>query len=208
MLFNLALESLVQMICQDTRIPGFAPPPSSLAISPPSPLHNSLKVLAYADDLPVFLNQPQEYYSLMKHFDTYNRASNSKLNVAKPQVISLAGDHLPFSWTSLFSSVGITEAFDRFSTDIIAYLGFLIVHMQTQQLQIEHKFLTTFDRVIQPHSNRSLSFRGRATVVNTLALSKLWHSLRLLNPSSSFFDQLQRKIRDFVAARRKIQVLA
>lgn len=45
-------------------------------------------------------------------------------------------------------------------------------------------------------------------MVNTLALSKLWHSLRLLNPSSSFFDQLQRKIRDFVAAGRKIQVLA
>ncbi|KAI9275105.1 hypothetical protein EDC94DRAFT_552813, partial [Helicostylum pulchrum] len=54
------------------------------------------------------------------------------------------------------------------------------------------------DQGFAPHFDRGLSFRGRATITNTLILSKLWYYLRLLDPSDTFFTRLERKIGNFI----------
>lgn len=47
------------------------------------PLTLLLKVLDYADDTLVFLNQPSDFHRLQHHLDTYCKASNAKLNINK-----------------------------------------------------------------------------------------------------------------------------
>ncbi|EIE77754.1 hypothetical protein RO3G_02458 [Rhizopus delemar RA 99-880] len=52
------------------------------------------------------------------------------------------------------------------------------------------------------HSHRSLSFRGRVTILNSLILSKLWHVLRILSVPKRFFLKLQSQISGFVSAKQ------
>ncbi|KAG1253599.1 hypothetical protein G6F68_011260 [Rhizopus microsporus] len=86
-LFNLAIEPLNRAINDSTSIQGFLPPSLSLP-NIRDPLHGPsslqpLKVLAYADDLLIFLRNAtdlDEVQSLIQH---YNQASNAKMNYDK-----------------------------------------------------------------------------------------------------------------------------
>ncbi|KAI9345975.1 hypothetical protein BD770DRAFT_306513, partial [Pilaira anomala] len=92
----------------------------------------------------------------------------------------------------------ITEIYDRTSIIPLSYLGYFIIHSPDQAKYVENKLLTIIDQGFAPHFDRGLSYRGRATVANTLVLSKLWYYLRLLNPSESFFRKLDGKIGNFI----------
>ena len=50
---------------------------------------------------------------------------------------------------------------------------------------------------IQAFATRGLSLRGWATVANTLIFSRLWFTLRILNPSKRFFEKLRSMISTF-----------
>jgi hypothetical protein len=50
-----------------------------------------LKLLSYADDLQVFLNDTKEWKALLYILDLYGKASNAKVNLSKTIVISMSG---------------------------------------------------------------------------------------------------------------------
>lgn len=50
-----------------------------------------MKLLAYADDLLVFLSHPPEWAVLLAHLQVYSHAVNGKINLQKTQVFSLTG---------------------------------------------------------------------------------------------------------------------
>ncbi|OAD66677.1 CCHC-type zinc finger transcription factor [Phycomyces blakesleeanus NRRL 1555(-)] len=50
------------------------------------------------------------------------------------------------------------------------------------------------------HGSRSLSFRGRATIMNSLVLSQLWHALRVVSFPSAFLDRVRSIVRGFFRA--------
>lgn len=70
---------------------------------------------------------------------------------------------------------------------------------------VEAQFLSMIDRILDPHFNRGPSFSGRATIINSLILSKLCYSLRLLNPSDNFFTKLDSKLSTFLSCSKKIE---
>ncbi|KAG2214076.1 hypothetical protein INT45_010955 [Circinella minor] len=79
-LFNLALEPLLQSILRDQHFQGILPmlPPTIAPHLSPRPIH--LKVLGYADDVFVFLHPQSDLERLDLHLSTYQKASNAKLN--------------------------------------------------------------------------------------------------------------------------------
>ncbi|OBZ80695.1 Transposon TX1 uncharacterized protein, partial [Choanephora cucurbitarum] len=122
-LFNLALEPFLRHILQDTTYRGFTfPPLPSVAVVAPAPI----KVLAYADDICVFLSDGHDFARLQVHLQAYGRVSNARANIDKTEAISLNGDALP-EWQALLRSHSIYSWHDRSSDTSLRYLGFPVI---------------------------------------------------------------------------------
>jgi hypothetical protein len=95
LLFNLAMEPLVKAISQSPDIKGFSAPPPSLSsinasISGPSGFQ-PIKVLAYADDLLIYLQDQSDLDEVQRLIQCYNHASNAKMNFDKTVAFSVSG---------------------------------------------------------------------------------------------------------------------
>lgn len=201
-LFNLAFEPLLRLIQQDQQIHGFSlpsSPESSLSLPAPTPV----KLMAYADDIVVFLNSPTELSALQRCLSIYSSASNALVNFHKTEAISLSGSTGIYNsrWRSALSSYNITTWHDCQSPKPVIYLGFPLFTSIAQRDSFLDTILDTITKACQIHQQRSLSVRGRATIVNTLILSKLWHVLRVVSTPVSFLNSIQSIVMKFINTR-------
>ncbi|KAG0870908.1 hypothetical protein G6F15_011532 [Rhizopus arrhizus] len=188
LLFNIAFDPFLRLISsdplyrgfsfgqlQDTRSPDDNPRPPSDDVCPPPPV----KILAYADDVLVFLHSPSDFIRLKNAVDIYGAASNAKLNFNKTQAFSLSGDPLS-SWQQFLISHNMTSWHDRLSTHSLIYLGYPVYSSTAQRTLYVNQLTNKIALSCQIHSQRNLSIRGRVTVLNCLIFSRLWHVLRIL----------------------------
>ena len=182
LLFNLVLEPLIKSIIYSNRIQGFSPPslsPHSTA-SPsygPSSLQ-SLKVLAYADDLLIYLKNVEDLAEVQQLIRCYNQASNAKMNYDKTVAFSVSGRAHPH-WLPALHEHGITKWHDRNDSEPLIYLGYPLATSSSQKKVFQDRLITKIKHACDIHKQRQLSVRGRATVLNVLILSTLWHVLRV-----------------------------
>jgi hypothetical protein len=202
LLFNLALEPLLRMMIQHSGISGI-PWPKQLALEKrhidyrndeiyePEPL----KVLAYADDIVVFLQSPQEWEILLAVYSKYSQASNARMNIQKTALLSLSG-HQHVEWINLARTKEIVW-YDKDNLQPLTYLGY---PLHSTQAQLE-QFLDTVYAKLQRHVNfltsRNLSIKGKAIVANSLLLSRLWHLLRVIQPPQDWLDRC-REVSGFI----------
>ncbi|KAG2192873.1 hypothetical protein INT47_006045 [Mucor saturninus] len=163
------------------------------------------KTLAYPDGVLVVLTLASEYAIFQSHSHIYERASNGKLNTSKTQVLSITGKPLGPNWLNILANHPITDIFGHRSLISLTYLGYFITQSSNQSKYVETLLLEMIDKGFDSHFNRGLSFPGRATLTNTLVLSKLWYSLRLLNTSKIYFIKLDGKIDNFMNYSKKIR---
>ena len=71
------------------------------------------------------------------------------------------------------------------------YLGFPFIQSRIQRVNYVGSLLTKVQTAVQIHSTRSLSVVGKATVLNSLTLSKLWYILRVTPLKVEDFRQLR-----------------
>jgi hypothetical protein len=71
------------------------------------------------------------------------------------------------------------------------YLGYPICASLTQRNTAFTNLYTSIKQSCFMHSQRQLSIRGHATVLNSLILSKLWHILRVFNLTQEQISSLQ-----------------
>ncbi|KAG1540333.1 hypothetical protein G6F49_012159 [Rhizopus delemar] len=180
LLFNIAFDPFLRSIEHAPLFQVFrfrqSANSSELHLVPPPPV----KVLAYADDVAVFLRNPEDFHHLCTLYNVYAQASNAKLNLGKTEAFSLSGHHHP-QWQSFLNSHGISTWHDHASPSAIRYLGFAICSSIAQRNAFVNDMLLKLQNACFLHSLRQLSFRGRITVMNTLIYSKLWYVLRLLS---------------------------
>ncbi|KAK4515490.1 uncharacterized protein ATC70_010440 [Mucor velutinosus] len=199
LLFNIAFDPFLRAVNNNTRIQGFSFPPDPLSGSTPPPV----KILAYADDTLVTLNDPSEFPALEELLQRYMAASNALLNYNKTQALSLSGRNQPH-WTQFLASKGISSWHDNSSSTPLIYLGYGLFSNPQQRSSFVATLISTIRTSCQLHFTRNLTMRGRVTVLNSLILSKLWHVLRLVTFTPTEFGLLQSIISSFVNRNAKI----
>ncbi|EIE80084.1 hypothetical protein G6F46_012466 [Rhizopus delemar] len=163
LLFNLVLEPLVKAISDSPVICGFGPPSLSLPTIR-DPLHGPsaiqpLKVLAYADDLLLFLWDPAELEATQQLIHCYNLASNAKMNFDKTIAFSVSGLPHPH-WPPVLAAHEITKWHDRRTIEPLTYLGYPLARSTTQRQFFQDQMITKIARACDIHKQRNLSFRG------------------------------------------------
>ena len=200
-LFNFALEPLLLAIINDRTIKGYSL--NTKAVNPSCPLQvvapPPIKLLAYADDLLVIVNNNEELQAIQDHISCYGRASNARVNYHKSVAFPLSGNRslvrpdlfhlarrLQFQW------------YDSFSPSYIKYLGYPIWFSSDQRDAFCQETLQTMQASLDRHMTRNISVYGRARMVNSLFLARFWHFLRNTTLPLSFIKKISSMVYQFV----------
>ena len=160
LLYVLVSEVLAVNIRCNPRISGLCLPGSS----PLSPISQ------YADDTSLILTSDDAIMAVFETYSLFEKASGSKLNQSKSKGLWLG------SWS------GRTDppvALDWTSSKI-KVLG-VFVGVGDLEEDNWHPRIDAVDRVLKSWRSRSLSFRGKALVINALALSRVWYVASLIH---------------------------
>ncbi|KAG0849065.1 hypothetical protein G6F17_011095 [Rhizopus arrhizus] len=197
-LFNLALEPLLRAIHTYPLLPGFRfHDPAFSQMPRPIGRPPVLKLLAYADDVLVFLKDQIELTSLLALINAYELASNAKLNLDKTIAVSLSGHSQPL-WRHCLQHRGITHWHDSSSHVAAIYLGFPLTSSSAQLTAFLDEMLGSTRLIVHRLAFRRLSVQGRGLIANTLILSRVWHSLHVLAVPAYFLDKIRSIVDQFI----------
>lgn len=196
LLFNIAFEPLLRIILSENSINGVPILDQKIEIIENKQYPVTIKLLAYADDLMVFIRDLKEWYYLKGILKLYSEASNAKVNFQKTVMFSITGaSHIV--WKEIAKADQISWH-DKQNPTAITYLGYP-VYSSKEQL---NTFLWSVENKLANHINilrqRSLSIRGRAIVANSLILSRLWHILRVTIVPEKWLSSIRRKVYEYV----------
>ena len=160
LLYVLVSEVLAANIRCNTRIsglhiPGF--PPLS-------------QISQYADDTSLIVSSDDAIKAVFETYALFERASGSKLNQAKSKGLWLGG------WCGRTDSPVALEWSSCKIKVLSVFIGAGNLDVDNWRPRIE-----AVDHVLKSWHSRSLSFRGKALVVNALALSWVWYVASLVH---------------------------
>ncbi|KAK4521006.1 uncharacterized protein ATC70_006890 [Mucor velutinosus] len=205
MLFNFAIEPFLQSILVNPNIRGYSLQHGDTALTNDlhyvSP-HRPVKLLAYADDVLLYVHSIAEFHVLQHCLATYNKASNSLINYNKSVAFPLSGLSLSSPQGAQLQEFIVHNQrmrwYDASSTGHLPYLGFPIWFTIRQREAFTSSMLQKIASAFEPHRQRNLSMYGRATIANVLVLTKLWHILRITPLPKAFFHQVQSLVHQFL----------
>ncbi|ORE02370.1 hypothetical protein BCV72DRAFT_338757 [Rhizopus microsporus var. microsporus] len=119
------------------------------------------------------------------------------MNYDKTIAFSLSGQPSP-SWRTIIFTAHISQWHGRTSDEPLKYLGYPIIYSHSQRQIFLSDVVARLKRSCDTHKCRNLSVRGRATVLNTLLLSKIWHVLRVTWIPKKTLDKITSIGRQFV----------
>ena len=160
LLYVLVSEVLAVNICCNPRISGLCLP-GALPLSP---------ISQYADDTSLILTSDDAIVAAFETYALFEQASGSKLNQSKSKGLWLGG------WCGRVDPpVGLD-----WSSSKLKVLG---VFIGVGDLEADNwrPRIDAVERVLNSWRSRSLSFRGKALVVNALALSRVWYVASLVH---------------------------
>ncbi|SAM00096.1 hypothetical protein [Absidia glauca] len=105
---------------------------------------------------------------------------NAKLNFSKSVALTLTGQAPPPLLKTHLAAHGITRWYSQDDPDPLIYLGIPVLYNRRQRNTFMDKLTLTVKHHTGIHRSRQLSILCQATVLNTLVLYKIWHSLRFL----------------------------
>ncbi|CEP07325.1 hypothetical protein [Parasitella parasitica] len=197
LLFDVALEPFLLSIIQDPSFHGFRARDGTSNAPVSSPVSPAIKCLAYADDVCVFLRDELDLHRLQTHMTNYAAVSNAKFNEDKSEAFSLSGGRSD-SWVRAFDEMNVQTYYHQGSPAAFRYLGLYFAYTHGQRAQIQDMLLKSVKTQCQIYSQRQLSIMGRVTIVNSLILSKVWYSLRMLKPTLKFLGDVKSCVYQFV----------
>ncbi|KAG1138000.1 hypothetical protein G6F37_005953 [Rhizopus arrhizus] len=110
---------------------------------------------------------------------------------------------LPFrgrhqDWRQTLFANGITQWHDKRASSAITYLGYPLTSSAQQLTSYLNSLIVKLEKHATILSQRRLPMLGRSMVANSLLLSRIWHNIRVLSPSQSFFQRIHTVIISFL----------
>ncbi|KAG1124410.1 hypothetical protein G6F61_012187 [Rhizopus arrhizus] len=109
-------------------------------------------------------------------------------------------------WRQTLFANGITQWHDKRASSATTYLEYPLTS-SAQQLTI---YLDSLIVKLEKHatilSQRRLSILGRNMIANSLLLSRVWHSIRVLSPPQNFFQRIRTVIISFLKQKNFLHV--
>lgn len=180
-LYNLAIEPFLRSILNDPLYSGYQ---MQYASDHPNynvaePVVHVSKILCYADDAFVFVQDLPDLARLNYHLDVYCQATNAKINYNKVEAVSLSGQNTWPYWRARLTDMHITKFTSNLDANPMIYLGFPLLQSVQQREVFMSGLKDNLRTAVQIHSVRNLSVVGKATVLNSLILAKCWYVLRV-----------------------------
>lgn len=179
LLYVMVAETIAAAIRFDRSISGYTLPDG-----------NSLKLCQYADDTSVVVTSDQGIHSLFHLFAQYGQASGAKLNITKSHGLLFG------SWKSRQTHVVPLG----WSNHKITVLGSSLSPSGEEDWDPHLHAITSLCAL---WSKRALSFHGRALLVNSLALSKLWYLLSHAQIPPDVVKSINKVIYAFVWSKKR-----
>lgn len=161
LLYVLVSEVLAVNIRTNPRIEGLTLPGSSSALSP---------ISQYADDTSFVVVTDESISAIFEVYNVYERGSGAKLNQNKSKGLWLGGwagrldPPVPLDWSSVkIKTLGV-------------FVGPGDLEVDNWQPRID-----AVEKGLSSWRQRSLSFKGKALVINALALSRVWYVASLIH---------------------------
>ena len=170
LLFNLAFEPMLMALrlqLMGVRLPW-----------------GSFIVAAFADDPTVGLSQT-DVPALQAVLAQYGRASNGRVNITKSRILDLSGSPQTPPWIQ--QSGFPVHAHSR----PIRVLGFDLLRSPEGVQENWQALLTSMRAAANKLRTRSCALQGRALLVNSKVLSKLWYKGRLSSPSGTIIKSIR-----------------
>ena len=177
LLYVLVAEVLACNIRCDPRIVGLSIPGAPSCLSP---------ISQYADDTTLILSTDAAIVAALEVYHKYERGSGSKLNIAKSKGLWLGAwtgrtdPPVPFDWT-------VTK---------LKVLGVLIGPGSSDEDNWRPR-IDAVAGVLNAWRARALSLKGKALVVNALALSRIWYIASLIYMPAWVLKELSFAVFDF-----------
>ena len=177
LLYVFVAEALALVIRADSRIEGFPLPGT------PKPL----KIQQYADDSNFFARDVKSVRYFFEKVNIFEKASGSVINASKTRGLALGGfdpknyselDNIEWTNNTGFKILGVT-----FYTRLSRTTNFNWL-VTLNKIEKQLKFLGL----------RILSLRGKTTLINTLAMSKVWFLANVLPIPEWVIERLHRAI--------------
>ncbi|PFX13549.1 Transposon TX1 uncharacterized 149 kDa protein [Stylophora pistillata] len=140
----------------------------------------------YADDTSLILTSDDGIKAALEVYHQYERASGSKINFGKSKGLWLGGwrgrtdSPVPFDWTPSKLKV----------------LGVFIGPGNLEEDNWRPR-ISAVDHVLKSWRSRVLTFRGKALVINALALSRVWYVASLIHMPAWVETELTRLVFSF-----------
>lgn len=163
-----------------------------------SPLLLPVKLLSYADDTLLFLHDVHDLEFAAVHLAHYSAAPNAQINFHKTRAISLSGLGISSRWLTALYRFDISHIWTAVDNGAIIYLGYPLVQCIRQQLAFVTSFLRDLKQTMELHAQRSISLYGRATIVNSLVVSKCQYILSVLPIPVEFLNNIHSILTSFV----------
>jgi len=138
-----------------------------------------ISVVAYADDVTIFITRREEIEIVNAAIRTYERASGAQLNPTKSRALAVGG------WTSMITSLGIPLS------QHVKILGVIFRSTLEATMQESWTTITTAVRVqARLDYARQLCLVHRVKYVITYLLSRIWYLAQILPPPARHVQQI------------------
>ena len=186
-LYCIIAETLANEIRLNTKIRGYHAPGKQ----------ETTKITQYADDTILITSDINSIHYTLASFDTYYKASGCKLKQSKLKGL-IVGHNT--------DSTYLPDQINWVNTTGLKILG--ITFFNDPLYTINYNWRTVISKLKSKLAKlryRTLSLRGKATILNTLALSKVWFLASLLHIPKWALTMIEKQIFAFLWDNKKME---
>lgn len=189
MLFVLTAEPLNQAIKNCNRIKGIPIPGSD----------TTSLIFQHADDTTVTVSDKESITNVFKVFEHYGRASGAKVNKLKSEVMCLGKSTLEREY--------IERLEFKICSDVVEILGIFVGKnkKEAEEKNWRNK-VGKINNLLNMWKQRHLNIQGRAIVISSLLVSRIWYACFVIEVPTWVLDELKTQCLRFLWMKKSYPV--